>query len=148
MPNLKSMASGESSDSPLAASGLSGPDVMETSMKRLLAASLLLVLSCFGATAANFCYVTEFYLTADAGVQVARTPPLVDQTPVSVSGTAAQSAAFSGDTKLVRIECDTTVSFAFGANPTATTSNARMAASALEYFQVVAGQKVSFVTNN
>jgi hypothetical protein len=24
---------------------------------------------------ANFCYVSEFYLTADAGVQVARTPP-------------------------------------------------------------------------
>jgi hypothetical protein len=36
MPNLKSMASGESSDSPLAASGLSGPDVMEATLRKLL----------------------------------------------------------------------------------------------------------------
>lgn len=117
-------------------------------MKRLAAASLFLALSCLGASAANFCYVSEFYLTADSGVQVARQPSLVDQAPVSVSATSAQSAAFSGDTKLIRIECDTIVSFVIGANPTATASNARMAASAPEYFQVKAGQIVAFITNN
>jgi hypothetical protein len=93
-------------------------------------------------------YVSEFYLTADVGEQVAGQPLLVDQAPISVSASHAESSAFSGDTKLFRIECDTTVSFAFGSAPVATTSNARMAASAPEYFQVVAGQKVSFVTNN
>lgn len=117
-------------------------------MKRIVLASLFLALSCFGAQAANFCYVTEFYLTADSGVQVARQPALVDQSPVSVSATSAQSAAFGGDTKLVRIECDTTVSFLFGTNPTATANNARMAASAPEYFQVKAGMIVAFITNN
>jgi hypothetical protein len=117
-------------------------------LKRLLAAGLLLALSSLGASAANFCYVTEFPLTADSGVQVVRVPPLVDQAPVSVSGSSAQSAAFGGDTKLVRIDCDTTVSAAFGANPTATANSMRLPASATEYFQVIAGQKVAFITNN
>lgn len=117
-------------------------------MKRLAVASLFLALSCLGASAANFCYISEFYLTADAAVQVARQPVLVDQSPVTVSATHAESAAFGGDTKLVRVECDTVVSYVFGAAPVATTSNARMAASAPEYFQVQAGQKVSFITNN
>ncbi len=36
-------------------------------------------------------------------MQVARTPPLVDQSPVSVYASHAESAAFGGDTKLVRV---------------------------------------------
>lgn len=113
--------------------------------KRTAFAVLLLALSCAGASAAT-CYVTEFVLTADAGVQVARQPALVEQT-VSVSGSSAQSAAFSGDTKLVRIHCDVIVSVTFGTSPTATTSKMRMPADATEYFQVLPGAKVAFITN-
>lgn len=114
--------------------------------KRAAFAVLLLALSCAGASAAT-CYVTEFVLTADAGVQVARQPALVDQTPITVSSTSAQSAAFSGDTKLVRIHCDVIVSVKFGTSPTATTSTMRMPADATEYFQVLPGSKVAFITN-
>lgn len=113
-------------------------------LNRLIAASLFLALSGLGAQASS-CNVTEFYLTADANVQVARTPPLVDQSPVTTSGTTVQSAAFGGDTKLVRIWCDTQSAVAFGANPTATTSNMPLSAGVPEYFQVIAGQKAAFI---
>lgn len=103
---------------------------------------VLFVSPCYAAT----CYVTEFVLTADAGVQVARQPALVEQT-VSVSGTSAQSSAFGADTKLVRIHCDAIVSMTFGANPTATTGKMRAPADSIEYFQVVPGTKVAFITN-
>lgn len=111
----------------------------------ILVALAAVALSALPASAAT-CYISEFYLTADAGVQVARQPALVEQT-VSVTGTSAQSSAFSGDTKLVRIHCDAIVSFTFGTNPTATTAKARMPADGTEYFQVLPGSKVAFITN-
>lgn len=113
-------------------------------MKRALAACLLFILSVEAASAANFCYVTEF---ADASQPVVRTPPLVDQTAITVSAVTAQSAAFGGDTKIIRISCDTTVSAAFGANPSATANNMRLPANVPEYFYITAGQKVAFITN-
>lgn len=113
-------------------------------MKRLLAGLALLALTAFPAAAANFCYVTEF---ADAAQPVVRTPPLVDQTAVSVSAVTAQSAAFGTDTKLIRISCDTTVSAAFGTNPTATVNNMRLPANVPEYFYIRVGDKVAFITN-
>lgn len=112
--------------------------------KRFLAASLFLTLSCLGALAST-CNVSEFPLTADAGVQVARAPSLVDQTTITVTGTSAQSAAFSGDTKLVRAWCDTQSAVAFGTNPTATTGSLPLSAGSGEYFQVIPGQKAAFI---
>lgn len=113
-------------------------------MNRLLAAGLLLVLSSASAFASS-CNITEFPLTADAGVQVARQPALVDQTPITTSAASAQSAAFGGDTKLIRAWCDTQSAMVIGANPTATTNNMPMAAGAGEYFQVIPGQKAAFI---
>lgn len=113
-------------------------------MKRLLAAAFVFALSCGAAHAVNFCYVTEF---SDASQPVVRTPPVVDQTAVTVSAASAQSAAFGGDSKIVRISCDTTVSSAFGANPTATVNNMRLPANVPEYFYIIPGQKVAFITN-
>lgn len=113
-------------------------------MKRFLAASLFLALSCLGAMAST-CNVTEFPLTADAGVQVARTPALVDQATITVTGTSAQSAAFGGDTKLIRIWCDTQSAMLTGANPTATVAHMPVSALVPEYFQVIPGQKAAFI---
>ncbi len=113
-------------------------------MKRVLFACLLWAGSCLGA-AASSCNVTEFVLTADAGVQVTRIPPLVDQAPITTSGTSAQSSAFGGDTKMVRVWCDTQSAVAWGANPTATTNNMPLSAGVGEYFQVLAGQKAAFI---
>ena len=107
----------------------------------LVAGTALLAMPAHAAS----CNVTEFPLTADAGVQVARQPALVDQTPVTVTGTSAQSAAFGGDTKLIRAWCDTQSAMVVGANPTATTNNMPMAAGSGEYFQVLPGQKAAFI---
>lgn len=113
-------------------------------MKRFLVASLFLALSCLGAVAAT-CNVSEFPLTADAGVQVARVPSIIDQSTITVTGTSAQSAAFTGDSKLVRVWCDTQSAVAFGANPTATVNSLALSAGSAEYFQVIPGQKAAFI---
>lgn len=113
-------------------------------LNRLLAACLLLALSVTGALASS-CNVTEFPLVAEAGVQVAQMPPLVDQTPVTTSGTSAQSAAFSGDTKMARFWCDTQSAVAVGANPTSTVNNMPLPAGVMEYFRVQPGQKAAFI---
>lgn len=65
-------------------------------------------------------------------------PPLANQS-VSISGTSAQSAAVSADTKLVRLISDVNCHVAFAADPTATTSMTRLAADSAEYFQVPVG---------
>jgi hypothetical protein len=112
-------------------------------MKRLLLAFALLL---FPAEAfASSCNVTEFPLIAEANVQVAQMPPLIDQTPVTTSGTSAQSAAFGGDTKMARFWCDTQSAVAVGANPTATTNNMPLSAGVPEYFRVQPGQKAAFI---
>ena len=61
--------------------------------------------------------------------------------------TTTQSAAFNARTKFIRVHADAICSYEFGANPTATTSTPRMAASSTEFFGVVPGQKVAFVVN-
>jgi hypothetical protein len=114
-------------------------------MKRLAAASLFLALSCLGAFAST-CNVTEFLLYAPGGVQVADLDSLVtDQSPITTSGTTAQSAAFSGDTKMIQISCDTQSAMAYGSNPTATTSNMTIPAGSFIYFKVTGGKKVAFI---
>jgi len=115
-------------------------------MKRLFAAGLLLLLSCATASAAT-CVVTEFSLFAPGGVQVAKMPPLVTPQNITVTGTSAQSAAFSGDTKMIRAWCDTQSAIEIGANPTASaTVSTPLSAGLAEYFNVdSAGQKAAFI---
>lgn len=97
-------------------------------------------------------YVTEFSdeaQTVRGAAQVAQVnATTVDQTPVTYS-TTTQSAAFAATTVLVRIETDSICSIAFGTNPTATTSNMRLAVDQVEYFGVPVGQsyKVAAITN-
>src|SRR5262245_25272589 len=95
-------------------------------------------------------YVTEFDelpSIANSPATVASTPALVDQTPVAIGGGSLQSAAFSTNTRIVRLHCDAVCSIAFGTNPTADANSARMAANQTEYFRVRAGQKVAVITN-
>ena len=61
--------------------------------------------------------------------------------------TTTQSAAFGTNTRYIRVHVDAICSYKFGANPTATTSTPRMAASSTEFFGVNPGDKVAFVTN-
>lgn len=111
-------------------------------LKRLLIALLLLLP---GSALASSCNVTEFSLLTPGGAQVAIAPALVDQSPITTSGSSAQSAAFSGDTKMVRVWCDTQSAVVFGINPTATANNMPLSASSPEYFGVIAGQKAAFI---
>ncbi len=80
-------------------------------------------------------------------VPVGDEPGIVTQSPVSIAGSAAVSAAFNAKTRFVRLHTDAICSVAFGASPTATTNDKRMAADQTEYFGVQPGQKVAVTPN-
>lgn len=75
-------------------------------------------------------------------------PPLAEQT-LGIGAGSVASAAFSLQTKIIRLHCDTVCSVAFGLSPAATTSNKRMAANQTEFFCVPQGQsyKVAVIAN-
>lgn len=64
---------------------------------------------------------------------------------VSVNGTSAQSSAFSSGVNLVRVVCTIDCCLKFGASPTATASTIFLPANTVEYFGVVAGEKVAAI---
>lgn len=70
-----------------------------------------------------------------------------DMTPVTISGSHAESAAFRPETKVIRVNVDTSCSIAFGSAPVATTNNRRMSAGQTEYFPVNGGDKISVISN-
>ena len=72
-------------------------------------------------------------------------PPVASQTVTFTTST--QSAAFNTKTKWARIHVASIASYLVGANPTATTDNARMVAGQTEYIEVNAGDKIAFVDN-
>ena len=94
-------------------------------------------------------YITE-YVDAGGGPFNATAPsiaPVVEQTPITSSGSSQQSAAFNAKTNRIRVHTDGIISFQVGANPTASTSTSRMAANATEYFAVSPGAKIAVITN-
>lgn len=113
-------------------------------MKRIIFGLLTLMLVSAPALAST-CNVDEFLLQINAGVQVAVVPPLVEQPPITTTSTSAQSAAFGPNTGMVRVWCDTQSAVSFGQNPTATTNNMPLSAGAVEYFDIVPGQKAAFI---
>jgi hypothetical protein len=99
-------------------------------------------------------YITEYIgvgvvgrFAGAAGLVAMAEEPGTDQTPITISGTAAQSAAFASTTKFIRVHTDAICSILVGVNPTATTSNKRLAANQTEYFGVPAGMKLSVIAN-
>lgn len=94
-------------------------------------------------------YIAEFESLpniAGGQPQIASLPPLTEQTR-SVSGTSAQSSAFSAKTRFIQVHTDSICSIAVGASPTATTSNMRLPADATFYFAVQPGDKLAAITN-
>lgn len=79
-------------------------------------------------------------------VQAGQEPSIATQT-VAIGAGSTQSAAFSANTKFVRIHTDAICSVKFGANPTAAATDARLAANQTEFFGVRPGQKVAVITN-
>jgi hypothetical protein len=73
-------------------------------------------------------------------------PSLVDQVVVIGAG-SLQSAPFSMNTRFVLLQADVVCSIAFGANPTATANNMRLAAGVPIIFGVIPGHVVATITN-
>lgn len=97
-------------------------------------------------------YIAEFAqlpIYQGNNVPAPEMPPIAEQT-VAI-GAEADSAAFNAKTRVVRVHTDAICSIAFGASPTATTSNARLAANSTEFFSVrpdlTPGLKLSVITN-
>jgi hypothetical protein len=88
----------------------------------------------------------ELVVHQGGGGQALSEPPIVEDT-VAIGGTSAQSDAFNAKTRFVRIHTDAICSILFGANPTATTANKRLAANQTEIFRVTPGDKVAVITN-
>ena len=101
-------------------------------------------------------YVDEFSNVATVGQnlgpaftpgQAPLTPSVASQT-VAIQGSSTQSNPFNAKTNLVRLHCDAICSVAFGSNPTAVTTQCRLAANQTEYFGVIPGQIVAVITNS
>ena len=103
-------------------------------------------------------YVAEFAGVANVGApsagnasttgfsHIGGTPPLAEQT-LSIGVSSVASAAFNAKTRMVRLHCDAVCSVAFSKSPTASATNARLAANQTEYFGVSPGSKVAVIVN-
>lgn len=95
-------------------------------------------------------YISEFN---DVNVRQGALTPIVpgvasvEQTPVTITGTSAQSAAFGAESRIVRLHTDVVCSVLFGSSPTATANSRRLAANQTEYFRVNPGDKVAVISN-
>jgi hypothetical protein len=101
-------------------------------------------------------YVTEYHdlpqAFSNSAPQLVREPGIVDQAPITIGASAAQSSPFNANTRLVRLHTDVVCSIAIGppATTTATANNQRLAANQTEYKMVQdgAGHVVSVITNS
>src|SRR5262245_38533877 len=100
-------------------------------------------------------YLTEYArspgMRSGQALPAGEDPPLAEQT-VAIGAGSTQSSALNSKTRFIRLHCDATCSVALGSNPTATTSNRRMAANSTEFVgltreQVAAGLKVATIQN-
>ena len=94
-------------------------------------------------------YVTEHRLPKlyqRSVLHVPTMPPIATQ-KLTNGGTAVQSNTFDAATRMIGVHTDAIVSIKVGTNPTATTSDKRMAANTTEYFIVEGGQKISVINN-
>ncbi|MDE2232850.1 MAG: hypothetical protein KGJ90_01845 [Patescibacteria group bacterium] len=98
-------------------------------------------------------FITEYKAVAVASgaggpLAVALEPPVATQV-VTINLTSTASAVFNVDTHFVRLNTDETCSVKFGASPTATTNDERLAANQTEFFGISrAGLSVAVIANS
>lgn len=97
-------------------------------------------------------YISEYDNTTETRergwtVAAPKEPALVVQTPVAISGTSAQSAAFNQYTRFVMVHADVICSIRFGEDPTATIDDARMVADETRFFGVRPGDRIAVISN-
>ena len=71
--------------------------------------------------------------------------PFVATEDINASTVSAQSAAFDGQTRFVRILSDANVRVRFGSNPTATAADMPIRANSPEFVAVVSGDKIAVI---
>lgn len=94
-------------------------------------------------------YISEYTrMPTDTRVPVpAGAEPAIATQTVAIGAGSVQSSAFNTNTRFIRLHTDAICSVKFGANPTATANDARLAANQTEFFGVNAGDKVAVITN-
>lgn len=97
-------------------------------------------------------YISEYSHTPIVGTgqraPIGFEPNVTNQTPISISGTSAASAAFNAKTKFIRVHTDAICSIKISTAATAATANdARMAINTTEYFGVNPGDVLTVITN-
>lgn len=88
----------------------------------------------------------EITVFQGGGGQALSEPPIIEDT-VAIGGTSAQSGAFNAKCRFVRVHVDASCSVLFGADPTATTANKRLAANQTEIFRVNPGDKIAVIAS-
>jgi hypothetical protein len=98
---------------------------------------------------AAYLYVTEYPAGNYAGIQAPICPPVVRQPRMDFSGGGSiQSQAFSGDTRMIEVTCDSVCSVVVGGqNPVATVNDSRFYIGRVNYFIVTPGDKLAVITN-
>lgn len=95
-------------------------------------------------------YISEYSSVGSIGTSTTPWSPgpvLANQT-VAVGGGSLQSSAFTAQTKLVLLMCDTGCSISFGTNPTATTVTTLLQQGVPYYFVTSPSQKVAVIANS
>lgn len=94
-------------------------------------------------------FCRELSAMADVtGIQVSREDSgVTEQTPIPLSGSSQQSAAFNAATRYIMMTASGIFSYKIGANPTATTSHMRIPADNIIFIGVKAGEKIAVITN-
>lgn len=72
----------------------------------------------------------------------------ITQPVIAITGSSTPSQAFSQQTILIRVHCDSVCSVKVGGiNPVATTQSMRLAANQTEYFSVQQGDALAVIAN-
>lgn len=95
---------------------------------------------------AAYLNVIEYPAGNYAGIQAPVCPAVTEQPRLEFSGGVQQSAAFSGDTRLIEVGCDTACHVLVGGiNPIATVNSNYFYAGRVSYFIVTPGDKLSVI---
>ena len=90
-------------------------------------------------------YITEYgdiRKAPSGGAQIPQEPALANQ-KLTIGAAAVASTAFNAKAQFIRLCCDAACYVTFGATPTADATKTFLPANTIEYFGVIAGQKVS-----
>jgi hypothetical protein len=90
------------------------------------------------------CYVSEYPGGAPFGSQAVPEPALAEHN-LAIGAVSVQSQAFSGGTRIIRVNVDVACCIAFGPNPIAVNTAKRRCANQTEFFVVEPGHRLAVI---